>query len=123
MWEDTPVDIIQVILSQLELPSLAAARAVSRQWSKTARSSAAVLAALRNTSRLQTRAEICQLLGISHAEAIKLPCRPYITRRGLTCWLFSLPDVAEKALELVKARHLQAASVGQKRKPVSCSQQ
>ena len=114
MWANTADDVIGVVLSQLDLPSLAAAREVCKQWSRVACSSATVLASSRNTNHLLKRAEICKLLGLTHAEAMQLPRRPHITRRGLTCWLFSPPGVVAMALELIKAR--QKMSIGHKRK-------
>ena len=104
MWEGTPTDVIEAVLGYLDLPSLAVARVVCKQWCKAACSSATVLASSRNTDGLLKRAEICKLLGLTHAEAMQLPRRPYITRRGLTYWLFCPPDVAARAIELVEAR-------------------
>ena len=114
MWEGAPADVIEAFLGHLDLPSLAVARAVCKQWCSAACSSATVLASARNTDGLLKRAEICKLFGLTHAEAMQLPRRPFVTRRGLTCWLFSPPDVAAKAFELAKTRSQE--SIGHKRK-------
>ena len=104
MWQCAPVDVMEVVLSHLDLPSLATARVVCRQWSEATRSNTTLVAASRNTDRLLTRLEICRLLGLARAESFQLPCRPIVTRRGQTCWLFSPPDVVAKALELARSR-------------------
>lgn len=103
MW-DFPTDVVELVLRHLDLPLLVAARAVCSQWHEAASHSDTMIAASWNTKRLLTRTELRGLLGLSNSESVRLPCRPYVTRRGTTCWLYYPPDTVERGLALVKSR-------------------
>ena len=98
------LDIIEAVLSKLDAHSLGIARAVCTQWHEAASSHAVIVAAARNSRCLLRRAELQGLVGrLSRAEVLQLPCRPFVTRRGHTCWLYTTESV-ETALALASAR-------------------
>ena len=105
-------DLLELILSLLCLHDLCRMRRVSRDWCEVAKRDVVIVASSAK-SGLITRTQLRALLGLTSPQAALLPCRPYVTLKGHTCWLYG-PMAVRGALELV--RREEGVVAGRKRR-------
>ena len=89
-----PIDILELIFVNLDLKTLLKAMAVCRHWHDVGRRDAVIVEASAITGSL-TRTQLRGLLGLHAHEMDALPCRPFVTLRGRTCWLYGPAAVAK----------------------------
>ena len=102
-----PIEILELIFVNLDLKNLCKARAVCRLWHDTGRQDAVIVASSAISGSL-TRTQLRGLLGLHAQDVDTLPCRPFVTLRGRTCWLYGPAAVAEglkinRAISLTKS--------------------
>lgn len=93
-----PSELLELVFVNLSLKSLSSARAVSRAWHDVSKSDAVIVAASAITGSL-TCTQIRGLLGLHVHDVSTLPCRPFVTLRGRTCWLYG-PSAVARGLKL-----------------------
>jgi hypothetical protein len=99
-----PSDVLETVFRHLDSNTLYAARAVCKAWQSAAESEDLVAASLTARGPIP-RTLLDGLLGVSVEKlAPHLPCRPFVTWRGNTVWLYGPPAV-RRALKLARAAH------------------
>ena len=97
-----PVDVLECVFVHLDLKGICLAKAVCRQW-REAGAREAVLVTASFSSGTLSRTQIKGLLGLREKEVRFLPCRPFVTRRGRTRWLFG-PLAVSRGWHLVQEK-------------------
>ena len=102
-----PIEILELIFVNLNLKTLCKARAVCRRWHDAGGQDAVIVASSAISGSL-TRTQLQGLLGLHAQDMDTLPCRPFVTLRGRTCWLYGPTAVAEglkinRAISLTKS--------------------
>ena len=93
-----PSDLVALIFSHLNLIEVGSARLTCRSWVHLGRRNDVLAAAAANTSAhtcIITRNKLQSLLDLTDADLNLLPGRPFVTRRGHTCWLYGPAAVCQ----------------------------
>ena len=95
-----PCDVLVLIFAHLDLLEVNVVRLVCREWAQLGRRDDVLLASAARTAPL-TGVRIQRLLGLGALDVCVLPRRPFVTRKGRTCWLYG-PQAVRSGLEMAR---------------------